>query len=197
MRSLRSMIIVGIVLTTVFLSPAFADTVLSVSPASSTVTNGSTFAVDVNISGVTDLYDFQFDLGFNPVVIKATNVLEGAFLSSGGGSTFFLPGTIDNTGGTITFNANSLEGMIPGVSGGGALVEFDFTASAPGTSDLTILNNADLILQDSTGASIDTTTTGGSVAVGGITVPEPPSGLMLLATGLMVLAGLTLRKTIQ
>ena len=120
MRSLRSMIIVGIVLTTVFLSPAFADTVLSVSPASSTVTNGSTFAVDVNISGVTDLYNFQFDLGFNPAVIQATNVLEGAFLS-GGGSTFFLPGTIDNTAGSITFNADTLEGMIPGVSGGGIL----------------------------------------------------------------------------
>jgi hypothetical protein len=48
--------------------------------------------VDVNISGVTDLYDFQFDLSFNPAVIQATSVLEGKFLLSGGGTTFFLPG---------------------------------------------------------------------------------------------------------
>lgn len=38
--------------------------------------------------------------------------------------------------------------MIPGVTGGGTLVEFDLTALGSGTSDLAILNNADLILQD-------------------------------------------------
>jgi hypothetical protein len=188
-------LIAGILLATVFSSLAFADATLSVAPASSTVSMGGTFAVDVNIAGVTDLYDFQFDLSFNPAVLQATNVLEGSFLA-GGGSTFFLPGTIDNTAGTIAFNANTLLAAISGVSGSGTLVEFDFTGLAPGTSDLTILNNADLILQDSTGALISSTETGGSVTVQGTTAVPEPSSLMMLVAGLMFLTGLSLKRAI-
>lgn len=164
--------------------------VLSIRPVSSTVSVGSMFAVDVNISGVTDLYDYQFDLSFNPALLQATNVLEGTFLSAGG-PTYFIPGTIDNTAGNITFNADTLLTAISGVSGDGTLVVFDFTAIAPGTSDLTIPNNEDLILQDSTGAILSSTTMGGSA-----TVPTPePSSFVLLVTGLLVLAGLTLKRT--
>src|SRR5271157_4900574 len=72
-----------------------------------TVSQGSTFTVDVNISGVTDLFDYQLDLTFNPSIVSATGVSEGSFLSSGG-PTFFLPGTIDNVGGPITLNADTL-----------------------------------------------------------------------------------------
>jgi hypothetical protein len=173
----------------VLLSPArtYADAVLSVQ-APSTVPPGNTFVVGVNISGVTDLYSFQFDLSFNPAVLQVTNVLEGVFLLSGGGTTFFVPGTIDNTAGNVTFNADTLIGAIPGVSGNGTLVLFDFTALAQGTSALTISN---VILQDSTGALLNSTTTGGSV-----TVPEP-SSLMLLGAGLFGILSLTLKKTIQ
>ncbi len=127
--------------------------------------------------------------------MASSNVLEGVFLSTGG-STLFLPGVIDNTAGAITFNADTLEGMIPGVTGSGTLVVFDFTAIAPGTSSLTIVNDANLILQDSTGAIINTTQTGGSVTVQGTSaVPEP--SVLMLSTGLLALAGMTLKKIIQ
>ena len=197
---MRTSIVLAAFLVAVLLllapSHAVADgIVLSIQPVSSTVGVGSTFAVDVNISGVTDLYDFQFDLSFNPSVLQATNVLEGTFLSAGG-STFFIPGTIDNTAGNITFNADTLETAISGVSGDGTLALFDFTALSPGTSTLTISN---VILQDSvgaqTGATLDSTTTGGSVTVQGVAVPEP-SVLMLLSAGSLALAGLALKKTI-
>jgi hypothetical protein len=162
--------------------------------APATVSQGSTFSADVKISDVTDLYDFQFDLSFNNAVLQATNnILEGTFLS-GGGSTFFIPGTIDNTTGNVTFNADTLLGAVPGVSGSGTLAVFGFMALAPGTSNLTISN---VLLQDSSGASLSGTTTGGSVTVQGpATVPEP-SGLTLLAMGLLVLAGLTTKKVIH
>jgi hypothetical protein len=146
-------------------------------------------------ASVTDLYDYQFDLSFNPAVLQATNILEGAFLPIGG-TTFFIPGTIDNAGGNVMFNADTLLTAISGVSGGGTLVVFDFTALAPGTSDLTILNNADLILQDSTGALISSTQTGGSVIVEGASAVPEPSVLMLLCAGLLALAGFSLKRAI-
>lgn len=182
-------IIAGILLATVFSSPVFGDAIVSVVPVASTVSVSSTFAVDVNISGVTDLYDFQFDLSFNPAVLQATNVLEGAFLTTGG-STFFIPGAIDNTAGNVTFNADTLLGPIPGVAGSGTLLEFDFTALANGISPLGISN---LTLQDSQGNLIGGTTKDGSVTVGGGVVPEP-SSLLLLLSGICSLALLSVAK---
>ena len=160
-----------------------ADSVLSVSgPA--TVTPGQTFVVDVDVTGTTDLYDFGLDLAFDPTVLEATGVSEGALLPTGG-STFFIPGTIDNVGGTVSFNADTLFGAPAGVSGDGTLLVFDFTALAAGTSALTIENE---ILQDSQGNILVDTTQAGSVTVasqsgsgGGTGVPEPSSLLLLLA----------------
>ncbi len=185
-------VIAGVFLVSVFSSPIIADTVLTVVPTSSSVSTGDTFAVDVNIAQVTDLYDFEFDLTFNPAVLQATTtVIEGAFLSSGG-STFFIPGTIDNTAGTITFNANTLLTTISGVSGSGTIVEFDFTALANGTSSLDF---ASIILQDSAGAVLDYSANSGSVTVEGSTAVPEPSVLMLLGAGLLSL-GLTLKRFI-
>jgi hypothetical protein len=190
-------VVTGMILASSFASAAFADGVpnLSVVPALSTVSTGDSFAVDVNIADVTDLYDYQFDLSFNPAVLQATNVLEGSFFV--GGVSFFQ-GFLDNTAGTITFVADSLSGPGPGLSGGGTLVEFDFTALAAGLSDLTISN---VILQDSTQVgSSDTlpyTTTNGSVNVQGTTAVPEPSNLLLLTAGLTLLVGLSLKRVIH
>ncbi len=191
LRLRMAAVITGILLASMFSLPSFADGIatLSIDPASGTVSTGASFFVNVNVADVTNLYDFQFDISFNPAVLQATNVLEGTFLSSGGGTTFFLPGTIDNTAGNVTFNADTLLSAVSGVSGNGTLAHFDFTALSSGTSDFTISN---VILQDSTGAILDNTTTGGSVTSA---IPEP-SSLMLLGTGLLVLGGITLKKTI-
>src|SRR5579872_4655605 len=116
-----------LVLLSTLLPSAFADAILSIQPASTSTSPGSTFAVSVDISNVTDLYAFQFDIGFNPATLAGVSVTEGSFLP-GGGSTFFIPGFIDNTGGTIAFSADTLIGPIPGVSGSGTLATIDFTA---------------------------------------------------------------------
>jgi hypothetical protein len=183
---------VGLFVATLFSSAAFADAVLTVAPSAGTVNNGSAFTVDVNISGVTDLYDYQFDLDFNPAVLQATGVVEGSFLSSGG-ATFFLPGSIDDSAGTIDFNADSLLTAISGVSGSGTLLEIEFSAIALGSSALTIPDNSDLILQDSSGALISTgAPVNSQVQVKGHSntgVPEP-SGLVLLVAGLLACGAL-------
>ena len=103
---------------------------------------------------------------------------------------------IDNSLGTIVFNANRLLGPGPGVDGSGTLVVFGFTAISPGIGALNI-DPTTFILLDSTGAIINATTAKGSVTVQGTTgvVPEP-SVLKMLSVGLLSLASLTLKKTI-
>ena len=172
-------------------SDAFADsTTLNAVANQATVSSGASLSVNVNISNVADLYDYQLDIAFNPNVVSAIGVTEGAFLQSGG-STFFIPGTIDNSAGSITLNAGTLLSAISGVTGGGTLVVFDFTALSPGTSTFTIENE---ILQDSTGAVLSDATTSGSVTVQGSTVVPEPSGLLLLSVGALGLVGLALKQ---
>lgn len=189
----KMILIAGIfLLAALLLAPdnALADAASLSVIAPAAVSQGNTFAVDVNISSVGDLYDFQFDLSFNPAMVQATNILEGAFLSAGG-ATVFIPGTIDNAAGNVTFNADTLVGAVPGISGNGTLEEFDFSALEPGTGAFAISN---VILQDSTGAILDSTTTGGSVTVQGTTAVPEPSGLTMLVVGLLVLRGLRVKR---
>ena len=86
---------------------------------------------------------------------------------------------------------DTLLSAISGVTGGGTLVVFDFTALSPGTSTFTIENE---ILQDSTGAVLSDATTSGSVTVQGSTVVPEPSGLLLLSVGALGLVGLALKQ---
>ena len=148
--------------------PALAETV-TVQPPAQTVFSGNSFSVDISISDVTDLYAFQFDLGFDPQVINAMGIAEGPFLPTGG-PTFFLPGTVDNASGTIAFTADTLQGPIAGVSGDGLLAVATFEAFAPGSSELDLEN---LFFLDSTGGGISVTIQSGEVSV--LATPEPPS----------------------
>ena len=181
----------GIVTLGAMAGVANATADLSISPDTQTVAPGKDFSVDVNISNVNDLYGYQFDLTFNPHVISEVSSSEGSFLSKGG-STFFIPGTADNTHGIVIATADTLISATPGVSGSGNLVVFTFGAIKAGISSVAI-SGVDLI--NSALGSISSTTTGGSVTVsGGVMAPEidPASGisaLTLLIGGLAVLRG--------
>jgi len=141
-----------------------ADTI--VTAGSDDVAIGDTFDVPVSVSGVSDLYAFQFDLSYDPTVLELTNITEGSFLSSAG-VTFFIPGTIDNMAGTATSTADALIGAIAGASGEGDLAIFDFTAISVGSSDLALSN---VTLLDSSLNAIPFTISNGQVASA---VPEP------------------------
>lgn len=183
---MKTTLLAGIALTllcTLATRNCLADSVLSVS-APTTVAPGDTFTVDLDVTGTADLYAFQLDLAFDPTLLEATGVSEGSLLPAGG-TTFFIPGVIDNVGGTVSLNADSLLSAISGVSGDGTLLVFDFTALGSGTSPLTIENE---ILLDSGLNVLSDTTANGSITVqdqtggggGGTAVPEPSSFLLLV-----------------
>jgi Cohesin domain len=165
---------------------------LSVDPTTQTTSTGTVISVDVDVANVTDLYGYQFDLTFNPNILQAISTSEGSFLSSGG-STFFINGSNDNLGGTVSGTADSLLSAVGGVGGSGQLAVFTFDVVGNGTSALAIQNE---LLLDSNLNILSDTTTGGSVTVASATVQAPEinpssaiSALTLLFGGLTVLRG--------
>jgi hypothetical protein len=186
------LILKALIIAAAAIIPSICEaTSISLSPPTSTVNPGQAFSLDVDVNNVTDLYAFQFTVDFDPAVLQAVSASEGSFLP-GGGTTFFIPGTIDNVGGSITFLADSLIGLIPGVSGSGQLasVGFDVKPSASlGTTSISLLfdaGNGDGLL-DSSLANIAADAVGGSATVQ-TAVPEPAT-LTLFGTASLALIG--------
>jgi len=178
--------IVAMLIALGFASPSVADSaaVVSIAPSSSNVNVGDNFTVDVNISNVTDLYGFQFDLSLAPGVLSAISITEGSFLA-GGGATFFIPGTIDNTAGVISFTANTLLGTVPGVGDSGTLAVLAVDGLSPGTSSIDLSN---VLLLDSNLNPINFDLQAGSITVAPVTATPEPSSITLLfaAAGVLI-----------
>jgi hypothetical protein len=160
---------------------ASADAIVSVqSPGPINV--GDTFQVNVNISGATNVYGFQLDLGYDPTLVQAIGVTEQGFLPSGG-TTFFLPGTIDNGLGSFYLNGDTLIGNIPGVDGMGALLQFDFKAIAAGTSALALTN---IFLVDPNFDLLSESSVDGSVTINRVISTPESSVMVFLAVALVI-----------
>jgi hypothetical protein len=153
---------------------------ISIQPTNLMINAGQNFSLTVNASDVTDLFAYQLDVAFDPTKIAATSITEGAFLPSGG-TTFFIPGTIDNVNGTIDLNADTLIGTIPGVTGSGTLLTFQFTALHEGISPVSLAN---VLLLNSASSPITAASSNGSVIVQGLTPVPLPSSLILMSTAL-------------
>lgn len=85
------------------------NTYYKVIPSSLTVKANDTFTVDISIVPDTTLKTAgaQFDFKFNPACLAAQSVTEGNIFKSKF-QTFFMPGTIDNTAGTIKSVASTI-----------------------------------------------------------------------------------------
>jgi hypothetical protein len=178
----------GLVFTvSALMGRAEASPILIVEPGALTALVGDSLDVAIQISDVADLFAFQFSVSFDPTVLRASTVTEGAFLSTGG-PTFFIPGLIDNDAGLVNFNANTLLGPGPGVSGSGALLSLRFLSLAVGQSMVLpffdAANGDDLV--DSALASIGAVETrAGLVTVQPRTTVPEPSLILLLGLGLL------------
>lgn len=148
----------------------------TISAGSATVGVGDTFTIQVSISGAEGLSTWQFDLAFDPMILKANSVSEGDL-------PLLSAGAINNDSGLINVISGSFMDADLNELFEGVLAVIEFKALAAGTSPLELL---DVQLGfDQTTADLED----GSVTVNA-QIPEPGTlALVVLATG-----GLALRR---
>ena len=136
---------------------------VSVSAPSQPVSQGSQFTVNIVIQPNNAIAGSQFNLTFNPALITVNSVTEGNLLNQNGGSTYFSPGTINNTNGTITGVAGAITTPGQTVSAAGIFAVITMTAgSTRGSSALTLSN---VIVGDINGQILPFNATSSQVAI--------------------------------
>ena len=105
-------------------------------PPSLTQAKGSTFTVNVMLSGGQNIYSVPLQLNYDPNQLAVVNVSNGGFLSQDG-QAVALVHRDDASTGTLQVTATRPPGA-GGVSGQGAVVTLTFMAKASGQSALTI-----------------------------------------------------------
>jgi hypothetical protein len=162
-----ALIIIFIISLGVVIKANAASAVVFVDPSSQEVSAiGGSFTVNVSISGVSDLYGYDLKLYYNSTFLNGTKVTEGSFL---GESAFFDVFTFADrynlTEGVVWVFA-TLQGLVPGVNGGGVLFTVKFKSLASGTS--VPLSLAEVSLVDSNDSPISYSLSEGTVTI----VPE-------------------------
>jgi hypothetical protein len=140
---------------------ASAETILFVDPAVATVNVGESFAVNVCIEDVVDLFSYETKLGFDKAVLTAVAVEEGPFIRDHTTSpmgTFFL----QNIEADFVHVGCLTMGKYPGVNGSGILFIVTFNATRSGTSSLHLYGS---ILLDSNVTQLSHSTVDGAVSV--------------------------------
>ena len=134
-------LLIGALSLTLLTVPVLADDAsvsVGVSPATSVVSSGTSFTVDLVINTATPIRGWQADINFDASKLQCTGVTEGGFLrdfaQANGGSTFWVAPKIDNTSGTISTamcvitGARTTDYAFLGAAGSGTLCTLAFTA---------------------------------------------------------------------
>lgn len=121
--------------------PVNTDVKLTVNPQQITVSSGDSPTFQIEISSVSNLYGFQFDLNYDPKFLQFTKATEGTLLKSNDVSTFCIEpkvtvGAIENS---VTIACTRL-GAAGGISGSGLLESVTFTTVASGTAQVKLTN---------------------------------------------------------
>jgi general secretion pathway protein D len=117
-------------------NPAAGGASFLFDPGSVTQAKGSTFTVNILISGAQNVYSVPLQLNYDPSKLQLMNVSNGGFLSQDG-QTVALVHREDETTGTLQITATRPPNS-GGVSGQGSVVTLTFMAKASGQSPLTI-----------------------------------------------------------
>jgi hypothetical protein len=98
---------------------------------------GNVFTANVSVSGVFNLYAYEFKLYYNSTVLNGTSVDEGPFLEESGQIPFFyhvaFTDHYNSTYGIIWIDS-TLTGKVQGVDGDGVLATIRFNTTAIGNS---------------------------------------------------------------
>jgi general secretion pathway protein D len=123
------------------MGPQGAGAVLSFDPPTISQSPGTTFAVNVSLTGGQNVYSVPVQISYDPKTLQLVNVSNGQFLGKDGQAVAVVHRD-DATVGTIQVTASRPPGT-GGVSGDGPVFTLTFLAKAPGQSTLTI-NRAQL-----------------------------------------------------
>jgi general secretion pathway protein D len=103
-------------------------------PSTEVAADSGPFTVSVVVEGVTNLGAFQFDLTYDPAIVRFVEVKEGLFLASSGRELRCLP---PRTGeGSAGLTCVTLGATPEGPNGSGVLAYITFQPVAPGSSSL-------------------------------------------------------------
>jgi general secretion pathway protein D len=105
-------------------------------PAAIKQAPGSTFTVNVLLSGAQNVYSVPLQVSYDPKVLQVVNVSNGGFLSQDG-QAVSLVHRDDDSSGALQITATRPPGA-GGVSGQGSVVTLTFMAKAAGQSAITI-----------------------------------------------------------
>jgi general secretion pathway protein D len=119
-------------------APQAASTVASFGfdPPAITQPKGSTFPVNVLLTGAQNAYSVPLQISYDPKILQVVNVSNGTLLSQDG-QAVALVHRDDDTTGTLQITATRPPGA-NGISGQGIVVTVTFMAKAPGQSSLAI-----------------------------------------------------------
>jgi hypothetical protein len=161
-----SFVTLGIVLSLIYPSVyviAAQTPLISVSVPTQIISPSQQFSVYIEIQPNNPMAGAQFNLSFNPALVSAQGVSEGGLLKQEGANTFFTPGQIDNSNGTISGVAGAIIDPGQTVSGSGTLAIINMTAKqSAGKCQLTL---SKVILSDASAQEISMTVNDGQVEI--------------------------------
>jgi hypothetical protein len=141
MKNERLFIVAFIITCLALTSSAKAETTISIDPTTYEVTEpeiGQTFALNITLNNVTDLWSWKIRVNWNPEILNFTEIAEGPFLNSNGETLFLWA----NNWTAIK------EGYIPEISctllssgsvnGSGVAATITFQSLSQGTSNITL-----------------------------------------------------------
>jgi hypothetical protein len=150
-----------------------------------TVTTGSSVAVNVMVSDVTDLSVFQFSLAYDASLLSFASFAGGSFLGAPAVTDY---GIADITSGFLDLVYGFTYAQT-GVNGSGGLITLNFNTLGAGTSFLDF-SNVLFLNSDADGlGDIDITAVNGSLAILPVVIDPPggdvpePASLLLLGAG--------------
>ena len=168
---------------------------LTISPASGTEQVGQPFTVSVSVKGLDpakDLFDYTFDLMFDPKVFEVLAANDGTIFNYAGNSPTYFDGTINNKTGFVTLQSGTDTNM-SFTGTGGLLGSFSFEALQPAASTKIAVQNVGLSTLAAASSLLPPDINPGTLPVATLNTvnrtatPELGTGALVIFGGMLIL----------